>query len=277
MPGRGASRAARPGSQGLVALRRKLGVKLHNPNHLVQALTHTSYAHEHPDEGAVDNERLEFLGDAVLELVAAEVLYRRNPDAGEGSLTLDRAAVVSTGALAAAARRIDLGRYLRVGKGVEKTGGRDLDSLLANSLEAVIGAIYLDLGFEAAAGVFARLGGTPEDGAINHKGRLQELTQADAEGVPVYAVVEAIGPAHRRRYRVEVRIAGVRLGAGEGSTRRAAEQAAAKAAIGKFEATRTGIGDEPVRRGRDRRSRLTGEGRDRRSGLTGEAEIGEVG
>ncbi len=245
MPGRGDSRAALPGrGQGLGVLERKLGIKLHDGDLLLQALTHTSYAHEYADEGAADNERLEFLGDAVLELVAAEVLYRRNPEAGEGSLTLDRAAVVSTGALAAAARRIDLGKYLRVGRGVEKTGGRDLDSLLANSLEAVIGAIYLDLGFDATAGVFERLGGTPEGGAINHKGRLQELTQADAEGVPVYQVAEATGPAHRRRYRVEVRIAGVRLGEGEGSTRRAAEQAAAKAAIARFEATRTGIGEE---------------------------------
>jgi ribonuclease III len=230
--------------QGLGALERVLGIKVRDRELLLQALTHTSYAHEHADEGAADNERLEFLGDAVLELVAAEVLYWRHPEAGEGSLTLDRAAVVSTGALAGAARRIDLGKYLRVGKGVEKTGGRDLDSLLANCLEAVIGAIYLDLGFEVTAGVFERLGGTSEGGTINHKGRLQELTQADAEGVPVYQVAEATGPAHRRRYRVEVRIAGVRLGEGEGSTRRAAEQAAAKAAIGRFEATRTGIGEE---------------------------------
>jgi ribonuclease-3 len=242
---RGASRAVPPaeGAKALGALERKLGIKLAHRDLLLQALTHTSYAHEHAAEGASDNERLEFLGDAVLELVAADVLYRRNPEAGEGSLTLDRAAVVSTGALAAAARRIDLGKYLRVGRGVEKTGGRDLDSLLANSLEAVLGAIYLDLGFDATVGVFERLGGTPEEGAINHKGRLQELTQADAEGVPVYEVAEATGPAHRRRYRVEVRIAGVRLGEGEGSTRRAAEQAAAKAAIGRFEATRTGIGE----------------------------------
>ena len=234
--------AARSASLG--ALERKLGGKFTNRDLLQQALTHTSYAHEHADEGALDNERLEFLGDAVLELVAAEILYLRNPDAGEGSLTLDRAAVVSTGALAAAARRIDLGAYLRVGKGVEKSGGRNLDSLLANSMEAVLGALYLDQGFGAAMAVFERLGATPEGGAINHKGRLQELTQADAEGVPVYAVAEASGPAHRRKYRVEVRIAGVRLGEGEGSTRRAAEQAAAKAAIGRFEATRTGIGQE---------------------------------
>lgn len=225
-------------------LSKKLEVTFADKDLLTQALVHRSYLNENRDFPLPHNERLEFLGDAVLELVAAEVLYRRHPEAGEGSLTLDRAAVVSTGALAGAARRIDLGKYLRVGKGVEKTGGRDLDSLLANCLEAVIGAIYLDLGFEVTAGVFERLGGTSEEGTINHKGRLQELTQADAEGVPVYQVAEATGPAHRRRYRVEVRIAGVRLGEGEGSTRRAAEQAAAKAAIGRFEATRTGIGEE---------------------------------
>jgi ribonuclease-3 len=96
---------------------------------------------------------------------------------------------------------------------------------------------------ETAAAVFDRLGGAPVEGAINHKGRLQELTQADAEGVPVYKVIEATGPGHRRRYRVEVCLAGVRLGVGEGSTRRAAEQAAAKEAISRFEATRTGIAD----------------------------------
>jgi ribonuclease-3 len=255
MPGRGGSRETPRGRGGkraapvsggvrLVALERKLGIRLNDRGLLLQAVTHTSYAHEHAPEGATDNERLEFLGDAVLELVAADVLYRRKPEAAEGSLTLDRAAVVSTGALAAAARRIDLGKYLRVGRGVEKTGGRELDSLLANSLEAVLGAVYLDLGLEAAAQVFARLGGTPEEGAINHKGLLQELTQADAEGVPVYEVADASGPAHRRHYRVEVRIAGVRLGEGEGTTRRAAEQAAAKAAISRFEATRTGIGGD---------------------------------
>jgi ribonuclease-3 len=231
------------GRQGLAALERKLGVQFRDRDLLQQALTHRSFAHEHAGDGALDNERLEFLGDAVLELIAADVLYRRDPEAGEGSLTLDRAAVVSTGPLAVAARRIDLGEYLRVGRGVEKTGGRDLDSLLANALEAVIGAIYLDSGMETAAAVFDRLGGAPVEGAINHKGRLQELTQADAEGVPVYKVIEATGPGHRRRYRVEVCLAGVRLGVGEGSTRRAAEQAAAKEAISRFEATRTGIAD----------------------------------
>jgi ribonuclease III len=225
----------------LGALERRLGVKFYDPELLVQALTHRSFAHEHAADGAADNERLEFLGDAVLELIAADMLYRGDPKAGEGSLTVDRTALASTGALAAAARRINLGDYLRVGKGVEKTGGRDLDSLLANALEAVIGAVYLDLGMETAAQVFNHLRGAPADGAVNHKGRLQELTQADAEGVPAYSVIEASGPGHVRQYVVEVRLAGVRLGTGEGTTRRAAEQAAAREAIAAFEATRSGI------------------------------------
>jgi ribonuclease-3 len=232
MPGRG---------RVLGALERRLGVRFHDPELLLQALTHRSFAHEHAADRAADNERLEFLGDAVLELIAADMLYRGDPEAGEGSLTVDRTALASTGALAAAARRINLGDYLRVGRGVEKTGGRDLDSLLANALEAVIGAVYLDLGMETAAQVFNHLRGAPGDGAVNHKGRLQELTQADAEGVPAYSVIEASGPGHVRQYVVEVRLAGVRLGTGEGTTRRAAEQAAARQAIATFEATRTGI------------------------------------
>jgi ribonuclease-3 len=236
MPGR------RPG---LPALERRLRVKFQDPELLVQALTHRSFANEHAADGVADNERLEFLGDAVLELITADVLYRRDPEAGEGSLTLDRSALASTGALATAARRIDLGKHLRVGKGVEKTGGRALDSLLANALEAVIGAVYLDLGMETAARVFNDLRGAPADGAVNHKGRLQELTQADSQGVPAYRVIAASGPGHDRRYRVEVRLAGVRLGKGQGSTRRAAEQAAAREAIATFEVTRTGLGNDP--------------------------------
>jgi ribonuclease III len=197
---------------------------------LQQALTHSSWVHEHPDLGAADNERLEFLGDAVIELVAGEALYRDDPDAGEGALTLGRAAQVSTGALAAAARRIRLGGYLRVGRGVENAGGRDLESLLANAMEAVFGAIYLDRGLRVAAAAFRRLAVTDEDGG-NHKGRLQELTQAEGVGIPRYQVAATSGPSHRRNYRVEVWLGGTLLGEGEGPTRRAAEQLAASRAL----------------------------------------------
>jgi ribonuclease-3 len=193
-------------------------------------LTHSSWAHEHPESDAADNERLEFLGDAVIELLAADALYRQDPGAGEGALTLRRAAMVSTGALAAAARRIKLGSHLRVGHGVENAGGRELDSLLANAMEAVFGAVYLDRGMRAAAGAFERLAVTTGEGG-NHKGHLQELTQAEALGVPRYEVVDTSGPSHRRRYRVEVWLGDERLGEGEGPTRRSAEQAAAQLAL----------------------------------------------
>ena len=199
---------------------------------LVQALTHSSFAHENPDTTSGDNERLEFLGDAVIEQVAAEQLYRNLPEAGEGLLTLNRAAMVSTGALAAAARRLDLGSYLLVGRGVEASGGRELDSLLANTMEAVIGAIYLDRGLDAARNTFNALEAASPQGLINYKGQLQELSQAQSRGVPRYDVVEASGPGHRRTYRVEVSLGGEVLGSGEGSTRRAAEQAAAEEAMG---------------------------------------------
>lgn len=197
---------------------------------LQQALTHTSWVHEHPDLGAADNERLEFLGDAVIELVAAQALYRETPHAGEGALTLGRAALVSTGALAAAARRIRLGGHLRVGHGVENAGGRDLDSLLANALEAIFGAIYLDLGLRAATAAFRRLAVPGAQGG-NHKGRLQELTQAEGLGMPRYEVADTSGPSHRRNYRLQVWLGDTLLGEGEGSTRRAAEQLAAGRAL----------------------------------------------
>jgi ribonuclease-3 len=234
----------------LKRLETRLKVSFRNRKLLLQALTHSSYAHEHPTESDGDNERLEFLGDAVIELIAAGLLFKRKPPAGEGVLTLDRAAMVSTGALATVSRGLDLGDYLRVGRGVESSGGRDLDSLLANAFEALIGAIYLDRGLRAAEEVFGRLTEVPAEGLVNFKGRLQELTQADSQGVPRYEVLEASGPGHRRHYLVQVRLAGVVLGAGEGSTRRAAEQAAAQKALDAYVpgTPRTGAPPAPKRR-----------------------------
>ena len=142
--------------------------------------------------------------------------------------------MVSTGALARVARRIDVGRHLRVGRGVETTGGRDLDSLLANAVEAIMGAIFLDQGIDAAEKVFRKLASLPAEGLVNFKGRLQELSQAGALGVPSYEVVEASGPGHRRHYRVEARLGDTVMGTGEGRTRRAAEQVAAAEAIDAF-------------------------------------------
>ncbi|MHB8508742.1 MAG: ribonuclease III [Candidatus Dormibacteria bacterium] len=207
-----------------------LGLTFRDPSLLLLALTHTSYAHENGLPGS-DNERLEFLGDAVLHLLAARFLFHRDVDAPEGRLTTARAALVSTGALAATARAAGLGRHLRLGRGVDRGGGRELDSLLANSLEAVFGAVFLDRGMAAAERFFAST--VAVSGAIeaNHKGRLQELTQGEGRGVPTYVVVDESGPAHRRRHRVEVTLEGLVIGQGEGPTRRVAEQAAAAAAL----------------------------------------------
>jgi ribonuclease-3 len=152
--------------------------------------------------------------------------------------------MVSTGALAAAARRLGLGQYLRVGRGVENSGGRDLNSLLANTFEALMGAIYLDQGLAAAESAFKIMASIQPGGLVNYKGRLQELTQADGEGVPTYEVLEATGPGHRRQYRVEVQLAGKALAVGEGTTRRAAEQAAAREAIGVLEGTHPPAGSD---------------------------------
>ena len=239
----------------LKGLQKQLKVSFRDKELLLQALTHSSYAHEHPAEVVGDNERLEFLGDAVIELVAADLLFRRQPEVGEGILTLDRAAMVSTGGLAAVGRSLELGRYLRVGRGVETSGGRELDSLLANAVEALMGAIYLDRGLAAAEKVFHALASLPDGGLVNFKGRLQELSQADSQGVPRYEVVEASGPGHRRHYRVEVRLGGVPLGVGEGGTRRAAEQAAAREAVSAYAPPSDQDQPEVARARRARRSK----------------------
>jgi ribonuclease-3 len=227
----------------LTALQDRLKTRFRDPELLLQALTHSSFAHEHPDGDVADNERLEFLGDAVIHLLAADMLYRRDAAAAEGALTLERAAMVSTGALAELARAVDLGPELRLGRGLDRGGGRDQESLLANAFEAVMGAIFLDRGMVAARSCFTALAGSGVGGPANYKGRFQELTQADGVGVPHYRVVSADGPSHRRQYTVEVRLSGVRLGVGEGSTRRAAEQEAAREGIAAFEATRTNLAE----------------------------------
>jgi ribonuclease-3 len=167
----------------------------------------------------------------VIHCITAIDLYRGDPAASEGELTRRRAAQVSSGALAQAARRLGLGDYLRVSPGVSKSGGRDLDSLLANSLEAVVGAIYMDGGMRAATRSFRRVAGSPAEGAVNYKGILQEMTQATAAGTPSYRLLDASGPDHARLFRVAVAVAGDVLGEGEGATLRAAEQAAARVAV----------------------------------------------
>jgi ribonuclease III len=212
-----------------------LGVQLDDPI-LTLALTHRSYAYE--NGGLPPNERLEFLGDAVLGLVITDRLYREHPDLPEGQLAKLRASVVNMHALASVSRKLGeggLGHYLLLGRGEELTGGRDKASILADGLEAVIGAVYLQHGLDTARGLIHRLfepllTEAPQRGAgLDWKTSLQELTAAAALGVPEYRVDEQ-GPDHRKEFSASVSVGGEILGQGDGRTKKEAEQKAAEAA-----------------------------------------------
>ena len=204
---------------------------------LAQALTHSSWLHEHPTEAAGHNERLEFLGDAVINLAVSEALYARHPDDDEGVLSARRAAIVSSVGLAEVAARIDLGAFLLLGEGEASRTGPRPTSILASGLEAVAGALFLDLGWEATRDWVVQIT-TPElDAGLeplllkSPKSRLQEATQRTSLGRPAYRVVEAAGPDHDKVFRVEVEVAGEVLGLGVGRSRRIAETAAAAEAV----------------------------------------------
>jgi len=217
-------------------LTEKLGVDI-DPELLVVALTHRSYAYEHP--GVEHNERLEFLGDTVLGQAVTVMLFHRFPDLEEGGLAKRRAALVSTLALAEVARRIDLGPYIRLGRGEELTGGHDKASILADTVEAVLGAAFLALGPEPARDLVLRLieplAADPARFGIvmDPKTALQEATNGRGLGVPSYTI-EAEGPDHARRFTAEVHIAAEVVGRGEGTSKKAAEAAAAIQALERF-------------------------------------------
>ena len=200
---------------------------------LERALTHRSFAYE--NGGLPDNERLEFLGDAVLGLVVAEALYAAHPELPEGQLAKLRARVVSARALADVAGTLDLGRWVRLGRGEQVTGGRDKPSILADTMEAVIGAIYLDRGIAVVGLVVRALFGPLMDAAVtgdaaaDWKTSLQELTAARKLGPPAYRVTET-GPDHAKQFTAQVDIAGVVHGSGSGTTKKAAELEAAASA-----------------------------------------------
>ena len=200
---------------------------------LERALTHRSYAYEHG--GLPTNERLEFLGDAVLGIVVTDALYTTHPDLPEGALATLRASVVNTRALAEVARGLDLGRWLRLGRGEETTGGRDKNSLLADTMEAVIGAVYLDRGIAGATTLVRALfdplmAAAASDGAaLDWKTALQEVMASRGLGVPDYRITES-GPDHDKRFAARVLVAGEPLGDGAGRSKKEAEQVAAEAA-----------------------------------------------
>jgi ribonuclease-3 len=211
----------------------KLGFEFDDPDLLVQALSHRSWCAE--AGGMPSNERLEFLGDAVLGLVVAEHCYRAYPELPEGSLAKIRAAVVNTHVLADVASDLDLGTMVLLGRGEDSSGGRRKASILANSVEALIGAVYLDQGWDAAAGLVLRLldGRIAEaaagPGSEDFKTRLQELVIRRAGQLPRYEV-DGSGPDHARRYTARVFVGGVPTGSGEGRSKKDAEQAAARSA-----------------------------------------------
>ncbi len=213
-------------------LARVLGVPV-TARSLERALTHRSYAYEH--DNPPTNERLEFLGDSVLGLVVTDTLYRGYPNLPEGMLAKLRAAVVQMAALAEVARELNLGDYIRLGRGEQVTGGRNKPSILADTLEAVIGAVYMDCGLDQASALVHRLfdpviARSARLGAgLDWKTSLQELTAGELLGVPDYQVEES-GPDHQKSFRAVVRVGGRVLGSGAGSTKKAAEQQAAEAA-----------------------------------------------
>jgi ribonuclease-3 len=217
----------------VAALVERLGLPVRDLDLLQQALIHSSYLHEHRDLAAGHNERLEFLGDSVVSLAISNALYRRHPDDDEGVLSARRASIVSTAGLARLANRLELGEYLLLGEGESQRGGRRRPALLASAFEALVGAVYLDLGY-GAVDEFVTALAAPELtsdrplGALKSpKSRLQEYTQRLSGERPQYRLLDAQGPDHDKVFRVEVVVGGRAIGVGEGHSRRVAETAAA--------------------------------------------------
>ena len=223
------------GRRKLKELQERIGYRFQREELLHQALSHSSYVNEHRQEAGGDNERLEFLGDAVLELSSSEFLYLEYPEMPEGDMTKLRASLVCEPTLAMCAREMNLPDYLLLGKGEEHTGGRFRDSIVSDALEALLGAIYLDGGF-ASAKEFVKKWILTD---IEHKKLfydsktiLQEMTQRDYRDQEVsYVLVGEEGPDHAKQFIAEVRIGGKTLGRGRGSTKKGAEQEAAYRAI----------------------------------------------
>ena len=220
----------------------RLGLDFADPALLTEALVHSSYVNEHPEGDSESNERLEFLGDAVLSLVKSEALFKRYPGESEGVLTTRRAAIVSTRGLARISRRLGIGEALILGQGAENSGERERSSVLAGLFESIVAAIYLDRGLEAAR-LFILGAAAPEldaelpiDDLKAPKSRLQERAFAISGRAPSYRIVSVEGPDHDRSFVVEVAIDGDVLGVGEGRSRREAETRAAEAAMENLDA-----------------------------------------
>jgi ribonuclease-3 len=228
-------------SETLGPLEARIGYHFEDLGLLEHALTHRSRAHEDASGGVIDNESMEFLGDAVLGFVIADLLFRTFPTHSEGYKSKVKAGIVSAASLARLAADIDLGRYVLLGRGEEKTGGRGKHAILADSFEALIAAVYLDGGIDAAetfilsrfAPLVASAGDRAAEASFTEdwKSALQERLQADGLGLPRYRLVKLDGPDHRRRFDVEVLVAGESRGRATGRSKKDAEQQAARAAL----------------------------------------------
>lgn len=218
-------------------LKDKLSIPFTSEALLNRALTHSSYINENKMSGLSDNERLEFLGDAVLKLVVSDYIFSTYPDYSEGDLTKMRAAVVSDLSLSEIAKDLDLGHYLLLGKNERSSGGEKKKSNIANALEAIIAAIFLDNGIDKARDAVIRLlkdsvdRASADDFMIDYKSALQEFCQKNKWGLPFYAVKKEAGPKHKKVFWIEAKVKGVKFGSGKGFSKKEAEQNAAKEAL----------------------------------------------
>jgi len=221
----------------IARLQQRLGINWSTPELFYQALTHSSCAHENRHLGLTHNQRLEFLGDAVLELIISEHLYRMFPDSSEGELTKLRAAVVCEPSLAKVARELTLGYCLRMGRGEERSGGRERPSILADAFEALLGAIYLDKGLEVARRIvlneLASVIKDVIDGKLDkdYKTELQEMLQQHSSDPVSYVILREEGPDHNKTFTAGVVYRGKEIGRGTGHSKKEAEQRAAKEAL----------------------------------------------
>ncbi|MGM0369143.1 MAG: ribonuclease III [Bacillota bacterium] len=227
--------------QKALEIQSELGIEFNDLELLTRALTHKSYSNERRQESLKDNERLEFLGDAVLDLVVNQYLFMEYPAHPEGELAQIRSVVVSAPTLAEKSREIDLGNYLLLGKGEEATGGRKRNSILADGFEALIGSIYLDQGLEVARKfildlLITNINNVEQGNHIqDYKTLLQELVQKSSDQRPYYEVIKEEGPDHNKSFTVKVTFKDEILGVGRGSSKKRAQQSSAKEAIEKLD------------------------------------------
>jgi ribonuclease-3 len=218
-------------------LSRRLGYRFKQPALLTEAFRHSSYVNELSDSDLRDNERLEFLGDAVLDLAISDILMELFQDSKEGDLSKYRATVVNEAGLCRVAQELGLGEYLMLGRGEEMSLGREKTSILANTMEALLGALYMDAGFgktkDIVRKLFSPLLGNINTGKVvnDYKSQLQEYTQGVYKTRPEYVLVEESGPAHDKTFRVALRLGGEVMAEGEGKSKKEAEQKAAKEAL----------------------------------------------